>query len=160
MKQKLLISLILLLACITLNAQQRDTENDDTTTRKEALMKEIRDYKHKVLARELSLTNEQQREFFPLYDEMEDRTEQLNYETRELERKITDSDEEVTDLEYEKATEALFDLKIKEGEIEKSYLEKFSDVLSKKQLFLLKNAERNFNRELLQYQVRLRKGRR
>ncbi len=87
---------------------------------------------------------------------MEDETTKLNSETRELERRIAESPEDVTDLEYEKATEALFDLKIKEGEIEKSYADQFKTILTNKQLFMLKSAERNFSRDLMQHQQRLR----
>ena len=72
-----------------------------------------------------------------------------------MENKVRESSDP-SDLEYEKATDAIFELKMKEGEIEKSYLEKFRGVLNNKQLFNLKNAERNFNRDLMKQHNRLR----
>lgn len=124
---------------------------------REQLKKEIRSYKHLFLARELNLSREQQNAFFQLYDRMEDETEQLTFETRELERRINESDpEKVSDLEYQKAAEAMFELKGKEGEIEMGYLKQFAEILSPRQLFILKKAERGFSKELMDRQMRLR----
>ena len=127
------------------------------TEKRRQFFKELRDYKHNYLAKELSLSKDQQQKFFPVYVEMEDNVAEMNEETRLLEKKVSDNMEDATDLELDKATEALYELKIKEGETEKDYAEKFKSILSKKQLFQLKNAERNFNRELLQHQSRLRR---
>ena len=92
---------------------------------------------------------------FEVYDKMEAETDKIASETRDLERKISESNDDVSDLEYDTATDAMFELKIKEGEIEKSYLEKFRSILTKRQLFMLKSAERNFNKALVQHQNRL-----
>lgn len=137
----------------------RDNDQEENTVDRQRFFKEMRDYKHRYLARELGLTKDQQNRFFTIYDEMENETNKINDETRDLERRISESPDEVSDLEYEKATEALFDLKINEGEIEKEYMNKFKEVLTKKQLFSLKSAERKFNRELMLHQMRLRKVR-
>ena len=91
---------------------------------------------------------------------MEDETATLNNETRQLERRISDSTEKVSDLEYEKATEALFELKIKEGEIEKSYMPRFAEILKPEQLFKLKSAERSFTNDLIHHSRRLKNNRR
>ena len=147
----------LLVPFVNISAQTVDTDSID---RRETFMKEFRDYKHRFLTKELSLTRDQRDKFFPLYDQMEDETTTLNNETRQLERRIADSNEKITDLEYEKATEALFDLKIKEGEIEKSYLDRFAEILKPEQLFKLKGAERSFTNDLLQHSRRLRNNRR
>lgn len=143
----------MLLAFATSFAQE-DTGNEG---KRQKFMTELRNYKHNFLIRELDLTREQQKEFFPIYDELEEKISDMNSETRELERKISENLENASDLELEKATEAIYELKIKEGETEKEYAEKFKDILTKKQLFLLKGAERNFSRELLQHQSRLRR---
>ena len=115
--------------------------------------KEFREYKHRFLSKQLELTKDQEMPFFDVYDRMEDETAKITNETRDFEKKLMEA-EEVSDLEYDTATDALFELKIKEGEIEKSYLEKLRTILTKKQLFLLKSAERKFNRELMLHQQR------
>ena len=54
-----------------------------------------------------------------------------------------------TDRDYEAAASALSNTRMREGEIEAKYFDKFSKILSKKQLFQLKQAEVKFTREML-----------
>lgn len=118
--------------------------------------KEMREYKHSYIAQKLDLTRDQQRKFFPLYDEMEDETAKLSHDTRQLEERIEKDNGNVSDIEYDKATEALFEQKCKEGEIEKAYMKKFQPILTKKQLFQLKGVERMFTRDIMKHHRRLR----
>lgn len=113
-------------------------------------MLEIREYKHDFIASKLDLSREQQNKFFPLYDKMNDEIQKVNSETRMLEKKIYDSPaESVSDLEYDMAIQALFDLKGKEAAIENQYLEQFKEILTKRQLFLLKGVERDFSMQMM-----------
>ena len=73
----------------------------------------------------------------------------LNHEMRQLERNIRKNGEKVTDTEYEKAAEAQFEIRTKEAAIERSYFPKFKQILTPRQLYELKNAERDFNRNLM-----------
>lgn len=148
----ILLTVTLLLSGLTVAAQPKNIPDSE----RQKWFKEIREYKHSFLAKELDLSREQQRKFFLLYDEMEDQTNRLNHETRQLEEKVANSETDATDIEYEKATEVLFDQKCKEGEIEKAYLIKFQSILSKKQLFQLKGAERKFTRDIMKHHRRLR----
>lgn len=75
--------------------------------------KELRQYKHEFLAKELGLTKDQQSKFFPIYSEMTKKIMRLNDDTRTMEGRIDRSKTEVSDLEYEKGAEALFELKAK-----------------------------------------------
>ena len=45
---------------------------------------------------------------------------------------------------------------MRQAEIEKSYVEKFKDVLSHRQLFLLNSVERKFQRDIIRQHQRLR----
>lgn len=109
--------------------------------------KKIREYKHEFIANELGLTPEQQQKFFPIYDKMEDEIFKVTNETRQLEIKVSEGN--VTDLEYDNATRAISELKQKEAAIELKYLDQFKSVISSKQLFMLKKAERKFANELV-----------
>lgn len=152
MRSITLITLItsILLQCQTVLAQRQANED------REKWFKEMRDYKHTFLAKELELSRDQQRKFFPIYDEMEDETGKLVHETRQMEDKVIKDGDNVSDIEYEKAAEILFEQKSKEGEIEKTYMKKFQPILTKKQLFMLKGAERKFTRDIMKHHRRLR----
>lgn len=130
--------------------------NDRQAAHKERakVMAELRNYKHEFLAKELGLTKEQQKEFFPIYDSMDDAVGKINGDTRELERKL-EKDENATDLELETAAKAIFEQKAKEGAIENEYFDQLKAVLTPRQLFNLKNAERKFTQYLLKHHRRL-----
>ncbi|MCM1504882.1 MAG: hypothetical protein NC127_06780 [Muribaculum sp.] len=118
--------------------------------------RQMREYKHDFMAKELCLSKEQQGKFFPLYDDMEQKLHRIQHESMEMENKINRSQSGVTDLEYEKAAEALVEVKGKEAAIEEQYFAKFKSVLTPKQLFKLKQAERNFTRELMKQHSRMK----
>lgn len=128
-------------------AQQPDQRGMSDEDR-EKWLTELRNYKHDVLTRELKLTREQQAEFFPIYDEMDDQLNQISIETRELEMKVN-SDPDASDLECETTARALFEQKSREGAVETEYFDKFKEILSPKQLIRLKNAERKFTQQLV-----------
>lgn len=128
-------------------------------TPRQQWFKELSQYKRSFMTKELCLTEQQQQKFFPLYEEMEKKIMKANEETRALEHKIDHSKEKVTDLEYEKAAEAQFEVKGREAAIEASYLPKFKQVLTPKQLYKLKHAEKKFTRELMkQHQLKQRQN--
>ncbi|MEF9923254.1 MAG: hypothetical protein RR061_00935 [Muribaculaceae bacterium] len=114
-------------------------------------MKEVRDYKRDFMTKELELSKSQQQDFFPLYTEMEKEVFQINKEARDMEKKITASKTNISDLEYEKVAEALSEVKSKEAQIEAEYFQKYSKILSKEQLFKLKRAENRFKRTMLNH---------
>jgi len=128
--------------------QQEKDEPD-----RERYISELRNYKHEFLARELNLSREQQREFFPLYDKMEDEIFGINDDIREIERKIESSDD-VSDIELESAAQIIYSQKLREGEIEMEYYPKFKEILDSRQLLRLKNTERKFTQRLVRHHRR------
>lgn len=148
----LIISLFAQLS--TIDAQKKQSKEE-----RQQWFKEMREYKHNFLIKELDLDKEQQEAFFPIYDAMEDETFKLHHGTRKLQRELSKKEADVTDIEYEKAAEALFELKYKEAQIELKYFEQFKSVLTKKQLFLLKKAEDKYTRHLMKQHDKQKKNR-
>lgn len=122
-------------------------------------LEQIRQYKRTYFTKELDLTKEQQQKFFPLYEEMENQTSKLEEDARIMERRVSEATD-ATDIEYEKAAEVLYDMKLKQAEVEKSYMEKFKAILSARQLFELKGVERKFSRDMMRQHNRIRSSRR
>lgn len=117
---------------------------------------EVRAYKHEFIARELELSREQQREFFPVYDEMDDEIDRISTETRELERRVAAKDD-ATDVELEAAARAVYGQKKAEGDVEESYFERFKQILSPRQMLRLRHAERKFMQKLMRQHHRARR---
>ena len=104
--------------------------------------------KHEMIIEEVGLTMTQQKQFMPLYEQMEREIYEVNRNARALANEV-EKKKNPTDKDYEAAASALSNTRMREGEIEAKYFEKFSKILSKKQLFLLKQAEVKFTREVL-----------
>ena len=104
--------------------------------------------KHEMIIQELSLTPTQQKQFMPLYEQMEREIYQVNRNARALAAEV-EKKKNPSDKDYEVAASALSNTRVLEGEIEAKYFDKFSKILSKKQLFQLKQAEGKFTREML-----------
>lgn len=155
MKNKLQIIcfLALLLSAVTAFGQdQQITEAD-----RERWLQTIREHKHEFLAKELDLSKEQQKEFFPLYDQMEDEIERISSETRDIERRLNDNSD-AEDIELENGARTIFEERRAEGQVEMTYFDKFREILSPRQLVKLKTAERKFNQQLMNRHRRLMNG--
>ena len=110
---------------------------------------EMLEAKHKMIIETVGLTPTQQEQFMPVYEEMEREIYQTNRDARTLAAEV-EKKKSPTDSEYAQAAEAISKAKVREGEIEAKYFAKFSKMLSKRQLFLLKQAETKFTRTMLQ----------
>ena len=152
MKTSVKFSLIFLVlfSALSLSAQRQAPSKAD----RERFMSEMREYKHELIAKELDLTKEQQRDFFPLYDAMEDEIERINNETRENEQRLAENPD-ATELELENGARTVFEQKRAEGQIEMTYFEKFREILSPRQLLKLKNAERKWQQQLFNHHRRM-----
>ena len=104
--------------------------------------------KHEMIIEELGLTQTQQKQFMPLYEQMEREIYQVNRNARALANEV-EKKKNPSDRDYEVAASALSNTRVQEGDIEAKYFEKFSKILSKKQLFQLKQTERKFTQEML-----------
>lgn len=149
-------ALLLAFAAIFSVAQTHGRPSEEDVRR---FRSEIRNYKHEFLAKELKLTQEQQREFFPIYDEMDDAVDRIAGQTRELERQVRKKSD-ATDVEIEAAARAIYEQKGAEGAEEMKYFDRFRQVLEPRQLLMLKNAERKFTRELMRQHRRAKPGHR
>lgn len=146
---------IIILAGMLLTAFQASAQaNHMAKADRQRWLSEIREYKHEFLVKELDLSKEQQREFFPLYDNMEDEVERINTETREIETRLAESPD-ATDLELENGARTIFEQKRAEGQIEMTYFDKFKDILTPRQLVRLKNSERKFTQQLVNHHRRM-----
>ena len=137
--KKLVSILIILLAVTTVAAQSKGRTKFAT---------DMYQAKHEMIIEELGLTPTQQKQFMPLYEQMEREIYQVTRNARALAAEV-EKKKNPTDRDYEVAASALSNTRVQEGEIEAKYFEKFSKILTKKQLYQLKQAEAKFTREML-----------
>lgn len=137
---KKIVSILVLVLAITASASAQNGRTKFATDMYQA--------KHEMIIQELGLTMSQQKQFMPLYEQMEREVYEVNRNARALASEV-EKKKNPTDRDYEAAASALSNTRMREGEIEAKYFEKFSKILSKKQLFQLKQAEAKFTRQML-----------
>lgn len=94
------------------------------------------------------LTNQESQLFWPLYNEYNDKADNLKKSFRQ--QFIRDVDySTVSDKEAEAYLVAELTLKQKEYELSKEYYEKFKKVLPIKKIALIRRAEEDFKKELI-----------
>lgn len=145
---------IVLVAGASSAAAQQQPENLDV----EKVLAEIRPYKHDFFIKKLKLTKEQASEYLPLYDQMEDELMSINQEIRELERTVLENPS-ATDEEIEAAARATFEQKQREAQTEMAYFEKFSNILTPRQLLKIKSVEKQFTQRLARTHRKMRRNR-
>lgn len=156
--KRISLSLILLLTALSWSSIAMAQGDNSKERNRQQWFSEMRRYKADFIAKELDLTEEQKAKFVPLYEEMDAKTAQVGDEARKMEQDINKKGENVTETAYEKTAEALFEAKGKEAAIEMEYFNKFKTILTKKQLFKLKSAERKFTRKLMDHQRNQKNG--
>lgn len=141
MKKTLYIALMMVMLSTSLCMAQASDKKSRWT-------KDMLEYKHDYIVKETNMTQAQRDKFMPQYEAMEKEIFALHRQNRELARKLS-SGQKISDQDYAKAARAMAEVKAKEGEIELRYLDNFATILSKKQLFLLKQAEAKFTRQMV-----------
>lgn len=136
MKKLTLLLLLIFAAVIPMSAQNKSKD-------RQAMRKEIHEFKLKFLAQEMDLREDQQKKFFDLYNQMTEEKVKVFRETKALEKKLTDS-ANASDAEYEAVSRAITAAKEKDAEIDRRYDEKFSQFLTPRQMFKMKAAEEKF----------------
>ena len=138
----LIIILLGLILSLPVHAQKNKHKE-----RHAEMRKEFREFKIKFIAQEISLQPEQTKEFTELYSQMEDEKFKVFSSAHKLECSVK-ANKNATDADYTKLSEAMLNAKEKDAELSKKYDDKFSKVLSPKQLYKMKEAEESFRRKM------------
>ncbi len=144
MKHTLISALLILFCSIALSAQDNSKQPDRKQWRKE-----MQQLKVDFMAKELNLSEAQKNEFAPLLTSMDSELESLSHNVREQEKELNRKGEAATEADYRTVSEAMFELRGKESEVEKNYYKTFAKILTHRQLLKIKSAERNFMKVLM-----------
>ncbi|MCH5237619.1 MAG: Spy/CpxP family protein refolding chaperone [Muribaculaceae bacterium] len=142
MKRLYLFLFFLMTVCFGMMAD--DLPKD---SKRDKMFKEVQEFKMKYLAQEMNLTEEQKPRFFELYSEMSRSREECHQPVKELEQKIR-KNKDVSEEDYQNLTDARNKANLEYAEIESEYDEKFSTFLTPKQIYQMKEGEKNFRKKL------------
>lgn len=147
---RILLIAILLMPLNVLADKPKHAKKGKKRDKTEWLQK-MHEVKHKHLVKELDLTDKQQEEFFKLYDAKESERHAVESNVRNLEKQIKQKGDAATEQELDAAITAQYQLNHDIARIEAKYEKAFRKVLTNRQLFNLRAAERGFRRKLMQH---------
>jgi len=134
-----LAAFLLLLFCTLIQgfAQESNPPQQVQTVRKD------------VYTRVLNLNADEASRFWPVFDEMQAKLNEISKKTRIERLNISENYNKLTDAQMERALDNLFDLQQQSLDIQKKYYQKFKKVLPIKKAALMPKAKREFEKELL-----------
>lgn len=120
----------------------RSSENKEKREKVEALKKEF-------LTKELSLTEAEAQKFWPIYDELDKKLNELRKKDRVISKELKENFETLSDADLKSKTDALFASEAAAVQLKKDYLQKYATVLGQKRATKVLHLEREFKKELM-----------
>lgn len=135
---KKLFSILILFSCFCTyaQAQKNKLSKEEFRARQEAFITE-----------NAKLTQQEAKEFFPLYFELQDKKSAYNREAWQEIRKGKQGN--LSEEEYASIVEALIQARITTDQLDLEYVRKYKKFLSSKKIYDIQRAEMKFHRHLL-----------
>ena len=138
--KRFVLLLTMVVAVASLNAQER--------TRRERLSPEqFQAKQQEYLVKVAELTDQEAKEFFPLYFEMKQKQKTMQDEAWKLFRE--GSKDNAKEGSYKEINDAFTESQLNSARLEKEYLDKFRRILPDKKIFLIRSAEMGFRRDMV-----------
>ena len=111
----------------------------------------IKALKVSFITERIDLTEKEAQQFWPVYNEYENKINKIRYrEIKSIRREIRDNIETLTDERAKALLNALNDAENKLHALEAEFPKKLSGIISSKKIILLKIAEDDFKRKMLE----------
>jgi Spy/CpxP family protein refolding chaperone len=115
----------------------------------EGKLEKFKSKKIAYITESLQLTPKEAEVFWPVYNQFNDKRQQINLDRLKLTQHYINTQESVTEEEASKMADKYVDLQLQEAALEVEYNKKFKAVLTAKKVLKLYQAEVQFKRELL-----------
>ena len=117
--------------------------------KKEEMKGEIEKIRKNVYARVLILTEEESKNFWPVFEKMQGEVQAVRREMKKQGKYMMDNYATLSDEELDKGMQKMLEYEQQLLDIRKKYYPEFKKVLPMKKVVLLQKAEKEFKKELL-----------
>jgi len=111
---------------------------------------QIKVQKVAFITEKLQLTVEEAQQFWPLYNEMNKKSDDVDLQIKNIVQNYKKNKETINASELESMTDKMMDLEASSAKLDQDYYLKFKKILTVKKIMELRLAERQFKHELLQ----------
>ena len=125
MKKIILLLSAVLLWALPVSVSAQNKNNDKAKQQRKEQFDRFCKFRRDFMMKQIGLSEQEAKQFFPLYEEMEGKKWTVDREARTFARKIVRSETAVSDVEYEKAAEVLLEKDEKLAKIDRDYQIKF-----------------------------------
>ncbi len=139
--KKIFLAIMFISVCYYYNYAQCD----ENCKRKE----QIKSQKVAFITDKLQLTVDESQQFWPLYNEKDKKSEELDKQERVLMRNYKKNKETLSNKDLEAMSDKLMEIELTATKLDADYYQKFKKVLPINKLLELSEAERQFKHELL-----------
>jgi len=137
--------MIVFVGILILSVRQGSAQNES----REARMEKFRTEKIAFLTTKLELTTTEAEKFWPIYNQLEKERWEAQKSRRDMEDKLREAEESLSENEITKLTRDFAGSMQKEGTLMASYNEKFLKVLPPKKVLKLYKAENEFRMSMI-----------
>jgi hypothetical protein len=156
--KKLIVLLSFLLAIMAVQAQPprggRSPEGPPKKGMNQANKENLEAQKVAYLTAKANLTSDEAAKFWPVYNRFDDERKALKKQQKIIIRDGRSLSELASDSDIEKALNAILDLRTKEIELERKYLQEFKKVLPMKKIAIIVAGEKEFYSQVLRESIR------
>lgn len=151
MKEKWIFLLLLgLINNLSLFAQRDE--------KRRAEFEEFKEKRVAFITQAMTLNEEEAKDFWPLYNELQEKKFELNQQLRKILSEFKRSEKQGkthTENEYKEIVNLYVQYKIKEVKLDEEYVAKFAKVISYEKIFRYQQAELQFARQMLDQRPRI-----
>ena len=136
--KKLLLLILMLFVSINISAQHKNRER-------------IKALKVSVITEQLDLSEKEAQKFWPVYNAHEKETSEIRFkEVKEIRKEIKENIDTMTDEKANELLKRLNNAEIKMHQLRMDFANNLSGILSPKKIILLKIAEDDFKRKMIE----------
>jgi len=120
--------------------------------RRKAEFEQFKEKRVAFITQAMNLTAEEAKEFWPLYNELQEKKFDLNQQQRKAILEFMKSEKEGkthTESEYKSMVDLIAQFKINDAKLDGEYIAKFSKIISYEKIFRYQQAELQFARQML-----------
>ena len=140
------LSILLLLVSLSITAQQNNKER-------------LKALKVSIITEKLDLSEKEAQELWPIYNAFEKKMYEIRHnQIRAIRKEIKDSIDNLTDKKAKELLKKLNDTEIETHKARITYANSLLTILSPKKIILLKIAEEDFKKKMLEEYRKRRKG--
>ena len=151
MKKVILVLWVIVLSGMPVSLVAQNKAGAETQEQRKAKYEQFCQFRRDYMKEQMKLTEQEAKQFFPLYEELESKKWKIDKEARDFARKVAHSKSTVSDTEYEKAAQALLEKDEKMAQLDREYYNKFKTFLSSEKMFKFKNAQMKFPRAMMKW---------